>query len=155
LGVGERGAADQSQNVVAQQQPLADAEPVAYPPKRQPLARFGALPVADVKGGGIVIARRQRGAHRRVHAPAEQDHSPAPGDRQRHWDDSKAWMARAAVGLPQEQYRAPCAQCDVVFGSRQCPLSFWPLLSSARIDGHVPIAKGQAPDSLGTRYFKL
>ena len=41
--------------------------------KRPPLALFGALSVAHMDSGRVVIARRQRGADTGVHAAAQED----------------------------------------------------------------------------------
>jgi hypothetical protein len=41
--------------------------------KRLPFAAFGALAVADVQGGRIVVTGGEGGTHTRIHASAEQD----------------------------------------------------------------------------------
>ena len=73
-GIGERRATDGGQRRQLHHQAAGDAEPVANGVEGAPLARGGALPIADVQRRGIVIARRQRGANARIHAAAEQRH---------------------------------------------------------------------------------
>ena len=60
--VGEGGAADGAEGFVADDQAMADAETVADGFKGAPFAEFGALAVADVDGGGTMVAGGESGA---------------------------------------------------------------------------------------------
>src|SRR5690242_19288623 len=75
LRVGEGGSSDRVQRVIANEQALADAQAVADGEKGLALALLRALPVADVQGGGVVIAGGQSSAHTRIHSSAQQHYS--------------------------------------------------------------------------------
>ncbi len=68
--IGEGGSADGAQSFIAHQQPVTNSEPVADAFEGAPFALFGALPVADVDGSGLVVAGRERRTHAGIHAAA-------------------------------------------------------------------------------------
>ena len=76
LRVGQRRTANRGERFVPHQQPVPNSQAIADGEKRPPLALFGTLSVADMDGGRVVIARRQRGADAGVH-PATQENNRA------------------------------------------------------------------------------
>ena len=71
--IGEGGSADGAQSFIAHQQPVANFQPVADAFEGAPFALFGALPVADMDGGRMVVACRKRRTNAGIHAAAQQD----------------------------------------------------------------------------------
>src|SRR5439155_8694664 len=71
--VGKGGASNRVQGLVSDHQLVVNLQALADRKKRLALALLGALPVADVDRGRIVVACRQRGANAGVHAATEQN----------------------------------------------------------------------------------
>src|ERR1022692_3073945 len=78
-GVGERGASNGAEGVVANHQAVADAEAVADGFKGASFAEFGALAIADVHGRGVMVTGGEGRTDTRIHATAEEDYGS--GDR--------------------------------------------------------------------------
>ena len=74
VAVGQGRAANRGESFVPDQQPVPNSQAIANGDEGPPLALFGALSVTDVDRGRVVIAHRQRGADRGVHAAAQEDH---------------------------------------------------------------------------------
>jgi hypothetical protein len=66
--VGQGGAPDGAERVIANEQAVFDVEAVADIQKGLALAAFGALAVAHVECGGVVIAAGESGAYAGIHA---------------------------------------------------------------------------------------
>ncbi len=74
--VGQGRASDGAESVIANQQPFFNAEAVANLNKRLTLATFGALSIAYVDRGDIVISYRQSRADAGIHATAQEYDCP-------------------------------------------------------------------------------
>jgi len=71
IGIGERGSADRTQSFIPHEQTVANSKPVADVGEAVSLTRLCTLPIADMEGCCLVVARRQSRAHARIH-PATQ-----------------------------------------------------------------------------------
>ena len=67
--VGKRRASNGTQSLVSHHQLVVNSQALADGKKRLPFALLGTLAVADVDGGSIVVACRQRGANTGIHPP--------------------------------------------------------------------------------------
>jgi hypothetical protein len=69
----EGRTSDGAESVITNEELVLDIQTIANGEKRLLLAVFGALSVADMHGGGIVVAGRQSRANAGIHASAEED----------------------------------------------------------------------------------